>query len=117
MRHAADRVTAILDANVLYPFLVRDVLLSLAEAGLYRARWTQRICDEWTSHLIKARPGKERLILNTVALMNRAFPEAMVERYQDSIPSLVLPDADDRHRGARRGGAAAGRRAPSRPCP
>ena len=40
MRHVSDRFTALLDANVLYPFLIRDVLLSLAEAGLYRPLWT-----------------------------------------------------------------------------
>ena len=32
------RYTAILDANVLYPLLMRDVLLSLAHADLYSAR-------------------------------------------------------------------------------
>jgi hypothetical protein len=34
------RFTAILDANTLYPMWVRDLLLSLATAGLYHARWT-----------------------------------------------------------------------------
>ena len=29
-----------MDANTLYPMLVRDLLLSLATAGLYHARWT-----------------------------------------------------------------------------
>jgi len=32
------RYTAILDANALYPMLVRDLLLSLASAGLHHAR-------------------------------------------------------------------------------
>jgi hypothetical protein len=50
------RYTAILDANVLYPTLVRDLLLSLATAGLYRARWSQHIQDEWTRNLIADRP-------------------------------------------------------------
>jgi len=34
------RYTAILDANVLSPNLLRDLLLSLASAGLYHAHWT-----------------------------------------------------------------------------
>jgi hypothetical protein len=37
------RYTAILDANVLYPNLMRDILLSMASVGFYRARWTARI--------------------------------------------------------------------------
>jgi hypothetical protein len=42
------RFTAILDACVLYPVLVRDVLLRLACAGLYHARWSATIENEWT---------------------------------------------------------------------
>lgn len=44
----ASRYTVILDANVLYSNLLRDILLSLATAGLYHARWTARINEEWT---------------------------------------------------------------------
>lgn len=34
------RFTALLDANVLYPQLIRDTLLSLAVERLYHARWS-----------------------------------------------------------------------------
>jgi len=37
------RYTTILDANILYPNLLRDLLLSMASAGLYHARWTSKI--------------------------------------------------------------------------
>jgi len=37
------RYTAILDANVLCPNLMRDILLSMASVGLYHALWTTRI--------------------------------------------------------------------------
>ena len=40
--------TAVLDANVLYPAMLRDVLLSLADADLYSAKWSVHIRDEWT---------------------------------------------------------------------
>ena len=40
------RYTAILDASVLYPLLMRDVLLSLAHADLYSARWSADIQRE-----------------------------------------------------------------------
>jgi hypothetical protein len=39
--------TAILDANVLYPMMLRDFLITLATTGLYRAKWTEQIHDEW----------------------------------------------------------------------
>ena len=34
---------AVLDANVLFPQLLRDVLLSLSFNGIYAARWSDRI--------------------------------------------------------------------------
>jgi hypothetical protein len=37
---------AVLDACVLYPAPLRDLLLRLALTDLYRARWTDRIHDE-----------------------------------------------------------------------
>lgn len=48
--------TAILDANVLYPQLIRDTLLSLAVEGLYHARWSASIHAEWTRNLLKSKP-------------------------------------------------------------
>lgn len=97
MRHIADRFTVILDANVLYPFLVRDVLLSLAAAGLYRPRWSRDIMNEWSSELTKARPALKAQIAKTIETMGRAFEEATVEGYEDLIPSIHLPDKNDRH--------------------
>jgi predicted nucleic acid-binding protein len=96
-----------LDANVLYPFLVRDVLLSLADAGLYRPLWTDRINDEWSSHLVEKSPEKAAQVKETIQVMDRAFPEALVRQYEDLIDILQLPDANDRHvlAAAIRGGA------------
>lgn len=41
------RYTAVLDACVLYPAPLRDLLLSLASDGIFSARWTAQIQDEW----------------------------------------------------------------------
>lgn len=46
MSRYADRFTALLDACVLGGALRRNMLLSLAEAGLFRPRWSNRILDE-----------------------------------------------------------------------
>lgn len=40
---------AFLDADVLYRAVLRDVVLSLAEAGIYQVRWSQDVLDELTS--------------------------------------------------------------------
>jgi hypothetical protein len=39
-------VTAVYDANILYPAPLRDLFIRLAQAGLVRARWTKTIHDE-----------------------------------------------------------------------
>ncbi len=46
MSQYADRFTALIDACVLAGALRRNILLSLAEAGLFRPRWSARILDE-----------------------------------------------------------------------
>jgi hypothetical protein len=48
----------LLDANVLFPFSLRDTLLRAAAAGFYQVRGSSRILDEMTSNL--TRPGTIR---------------------------------------------------------
>jgi len=56
------RYTVLLDACVLFPLTMVDSLMSLAEAGLYAAKWTARIEEEWIRALEAKRPdeGKAR---------------------------------------------------------
>jgi hypothetical protein len=48
--------TVLYDANVLYPNVLRDVLIRLAQTGLVHARWTDRILDETFENLAEDRP-------------------------------------------------------------
>lgn len=41
------------DACVLYPAPLRDLLMHLAMTGLFRAKWTNAIHDEWITSLQK----------------------------------------------------------------
>lgn len=97
MTEVADRFVVVLDANVLYPFRVRDVLLRFAEVGLYRARWSQQILDEWTRNLIERKPHLEQSVRSQLGAMARAFPEAMIDGYENLVEGLSLPDEKDRH--------------------
>jgi predicted nucleic acid-binding protein len=93
----SSRYTAILDANVLYPNLLRDILLSLAVAGLYHARWTDRINEEWTRNLVVNRPDIASKIGLLLEKVNASVPDFLVEKYEYLIDGLGLPDPDDRH--------------------
>ncbi len=89
---------AVLDACVLYPAPLRDLLLRLALTDLFRARWTDRIHEEWIQSLLSKRPdlSRERL-QRTRGLMDRTVPDCLVTGFEELIETLVLPDPDDRH--------------------
>lgn len=97
MSYVTDRFVVILDANVLYPVRMRDTLLRFCEAGLFRARWSQMILDEWKRALLRRKPGLRANIEAQIEDMEIAFPEACVVGFADLIDTIHLPDPDDRH--------------------
>lgn len=88
----------VLDACVLYPSFLRDLLIRLGLTGLYQPKWSATIEDEWQRNLLANRadltPGQ---IQRTAALMNTAVPDAMITGFEPLIDSVDLPDVDDRH--------------------
>jgi predicted nucleic acid-binding protein len=92
------RYTVLYDACVLYPAPLRDLLVQLATANLFRAKWTEQIHEEWIRSVLKERPDLTRAQLNRAReLMNRAVLDCIVEGYEYLIPAVTLPDPDDRH--------------------
>jgi predicted nucleic acid-binding protein len=90
--------TVIYDACVLYPACLRDLLVRLAMTGLFRARWTEQIHDEWIGNLLKNRPdlSPDRLD-RTRRKMNQYVRDSLVIRYEALIDTITLPDLKDRH--------------------
>jgi len=90
--------TVVYDACVLYPAPLRDLLMHLALSDLFRARWSDMIHEEWMRSVRANRPdlSPERLE-HTRQLMNRAVRACVVTRFEHLIPSITLPDPDDRH--------------------
>lgn len=90
--------TALLDANVLYPAPMRDLLLQLAVTDLFKAKWSADIHREWIEALLRNEPERDRAALErTRDLMDRATRDSVVTGYHPLIPSLSLPDEGDRH--------------------
>jgi hypothetical protein len=89
--------SALFDACVLYPQVMRDVLLSLARTGQFRARWTIRIREEWTAALLAQHPEWETKLKRTHEQMETAVPDAVITEYEALEDCLDLPDANDKH--------------------
>ncbi len=93
-----NQFTVLYDSCVLYPAPLRDLLMHVAMTGLYRAKWTSAIHDEWTRNLLANRPGLNPVLLQrTRDLMDAHVLDCLVTGYEPLIPALTLPDADDRH--------------------
>lgn len=67
-------------------------------SDLYRARWTEKIHEEWMRNVLKNRPDlSQEQLTRTRNLMDRSVRDCLIEGYEYIIPSLKLPDVDDRH--------------------
>lgn len=86
---------AFLDACVLVPINLTDLLLRLAEADTYRILWSETVLDEIERNLpcLGVHPDKAR---KRVHQMRNSFPDALVTGFDALIPSMTN-DRKDRH--------------------
>lgn len=86
------------DACALFPAPLRDLLIRLAQTGVVRARWSERILDEVFRSILRVRPElKPEQLERTRSLMNQAIADVVVEGFEELEAGLSLPDVDDRH--------------------
>ena len=76
-------LTALYDSCVLYPAPLRDLLVRLAGTGLFRARWTNAIHEEWIYGVLENRSDLTR------------------ERLERSVAAVGRGVVDDYHRDRR----------------
>jgi predicted nucleic acid-binding protein len=86
----------VLDANVLFPFTLRDALLRGAEAGVYQLYWSEAILEEVRRNLVATGTTTEDQAARLLAVMRDAFPEALVTGHEPLIDSMAN-DPKDRH--------------------
>lgn len=87
----------LIDANVLYPTVMREVVIGCAKAGLFQPRWSARICEEWALAARKLSPAQEIWARGEIASLNAAFPQALVTWQSALEARLWLPDPNDVH--------------------
>lgn len=89
---------ALLDACVLVPVSLADVLLRVAERNLYHPLWSQRIVEEAVRALQQVHPEvPASQFVDRFDQMNAAFEDALVVGWEKLEQQPVLPDANDRH--------------------
>lgn len=99
----ANRYTAFVDACALVGVLKRNMLLTLAEEGFFRIRWSAEVLDEVERaldeiHAAKGTPNSAAAARDQRERMERAFEEAPVTGYEALKAVCVgVPDKDDHH--------------------
>lgn len=87
----------LLDACVMYPTVMRSVLLGAARQGFFTPLWSDRILEEWALAARKLGPEGEPQARAEIALVKADFPKASVADYQGFEARLWLPDEGDIH--------------------
>jgi predicted nucleic acid-binding protein len=86
----------VLDANVLFPFSLRDTLLRAAAEGFFQLYWSEEILDETTRNLVGTGAITAEQANRLCAAMTGAFPESLVTGYQPLIDAMPN-HSKDRH--------------------
>lgn len=88
---------AVLDACVIYPTVLREILLGVAARGLYEPLWSDRILREWTRATAKLGQAAQAQSETEAALMRANFPRGQIRENPDLERRLHLPDDNDLH--------------------
>ncbi len=88
---------AVLDACVLYPTVLREILQGAAGAGLFQPVFSDRILREWVLATAKLGPAAPAIAEGEAAILRATFPRALVREAPQVEARLLLPDPNDRH--------------------
>jgi predicted nucleic acid-binding protein len=88
----------VLDACVIFPSQLRSFFMHLAVKLVYEPRWTDVIHEEWSRNLRQQLPDiTNQQVASIISYMNIHAPKGTVTGYEFLIPTLSLPDPNDRH--------------------
>ncbi|WP_298917962.1 RSP_2648 family PIN domain-containing protein [uncultured Roseobacter sp.] len=87
----------VVDTCVLYPTVMREMVLGVAAQGAFEPVWSARILEEWARAAIKLGAAGEAQARAEIALLRAKWPKAEAKPTPHLDMSLWLPDADDIH--------------------
>jgi len=88
---------AVLDACVIFPPVLRDLLVGVAARGLYQPVWSDRILREWGRATAKLGAGAMAEAEVRAGVLRADFPQALAREQPGIEARLMLPDPDDVH--------------------
>ncbi len=87
----------VIDTCVLYPTVMREMVLGVAKRGAFAPVWSARILEEWARAARKLGPAGESQARVEIAQVDAAFPAAKNDVPDGLTARLWLPDANDIH--------------------
>lgn len=90
-------MSVLIDACVLFPTVLRSIVIGLADTGAITPLWSKRILEEWRRAALRLSAEDADRTGVEIALLNDRFPQAMVHPDPAVEARLSLPDADDVH--------------------
>jgi predicted nucleic acid-binding protein len=90
-------VKALLDTCVIYPTVMRQMLVGAAREGAFIPLWSARIIEEWQRAVIKLGPDGVAQAGAEAALLGVDWPNAQVTWPSSLEARLWLPDPADTH--------------------
>ncbi|MFK7937790.1 MAG: RSP_2648 family PIN domain-containing protein [Roseovarius sp.] len=88
---------ALLDTCVIYPTVMRQMLLGVAGQGVFTPLWSARIIEEWQRAAQKLGPDGMAQAASEATFLGLNWPQAQVS-YPPSLEArLWLPDPADTH--------------------
>lgn len=87
----------VIDTCVLYPTVMREMVLGVGKTGAFTPLWSARILEEWARAARKLGPTGEPQARAEIALTEAAFPTASVPIPEGLVARLWLPDENDVH--------------------
>src|SRR6266568_587670 len=86
----------VIDANLLYPFTLRDTILRAAACGFFQLRWSREILDVMERNLVENSVMSADKAARLRAKVEEHFPEAEISGYELLTPAMPN-DEKDRH--------------------
>lgn len=87
----------LIDTCVLFPTVLRQLVLDYAATGAFDPLWSPRILEEWRRAADRHSEQDRMIAESEIALANAQFPNALVAVSDATEARLYLPDPDDVH--------------------